>query len=166
MSAGGEGKAGLRSILRNVLRCWLSLGLLSISWVAVQPQVVKVPMRIIVTETPDKAEHVLSELKAGADFAAVAKAESVDPTAADGGSLGAVSPDDLRTELRSAMQGLDPGQFSGIVRIPSGYAILEIEKKADGPASENAGASSDASLAAPPDKGPIGMDGVSQPLSA
>ena len=136
------------------LRCWLALALLSFSWSAVQPQVAKVPMRIIVMETPEKAEHVLGELKAGADFAAVAKAESVDPTASDGGSLGPVSPDDLRTELRSAMQGLDPGQFSGIVRIPSGYAILEIEKKADGRASENAGASPDASPAAPPDKDP------------
>jgi parvulin-like peptidyl-prolyl isomerase len=88
--------------------------------VAVQPQVARVPVRIIVVETQEKAEHILGELKAGADFATVAKAESADPTAADGGSLGTVTPDGLRTELRSAMLGLDPGQFSGIVRIPSG----------------------------------------------
>ena len=86
---------------RNTLRCWLALVLLSISCVAVQPQVARVPVRIIVTETQEKAEHALGELNAGADFAAVAKAESTDPTAAEGGSLGMVTPDGLRTELRS-----------------------------------------------------------------
>jgi parvulin-like peptidyl-prolyl isomerase len=63
-------------------RCWLVLGLLSFFCVAVQPQVARVPVRIIVVETQDKAEHVLGELKAGADFATVARAESTDPTAA------------------------------------------------------------------------------------
>ena len=33
----------------------------------------RVPVRIIVTETQEKAEQALGELKAGADFAAVAK---------------------------------------------------------------------------------------------
>src|ERR1700722_15444171 len=99
---------------RNRVRHWLSLGLLLMCCVAVQPQVDRVPVRIIVLETQEKAEHVLGELKAGGDFAAVAKAESTDPTAAEGGSLGMVAPDGLRTELRSAMQGLEPGQFSGI----------------------------------------------------
>ena len=91
--------------------------------VAVHPQVDRVPVRIIVMETQEKAEQVLGELKAGADFAAVAKAESTDPTAAEGGSLGMVTPEGLRTELRGAMQGLEPGQYSGIVRMPSGDSI-------------------------------------------
>jgi hypothetical protein len=122
--------------------------------------VAEVPVRIIVIETPEKAEHVLSELKAGADFAAVAKAESVDPTAADGGSLGDVSPDGLRSELRNAIKGLHPGQFSGVVRIPSGYAILQIEKS-ESHAPQNTEAPSNNSA----EERPIGMDGVSLPLS-
>jgi tetratricopeptide (TPR) repeat protein len=149
---------------RNTVRCWLALGLLSISCVAVQPQVARVPVRIIVTETQEKAEHVLGELKAGADFAAVAKAESTDPTAAEGGSLGMVAPDGLRTELRSAMQGLDPGQFSGVVQIPTGYAILKIDKPDQRPDQNAAPPSGDASPGGSVDKGPIGMDAVSLPL--
>ena len=97
-------------------------------------QVAEIPLSIIVIESQDKAEHVLGELKAGADFAALAKAESVDPTASNGGSLGLVSPDGLRTELRDAIQRLAPGQYSGVVRIPSGYAILKIDTKAADPA--------------------------------
>ena len=132
--------------------------------VAVQPQVDRVPVRIIVLETQEKAEHVLGELKAGADFAAVAKAESTDPTAAEGGSLGMVTPEGLRTELRGAMQGLEPGQFSGIVRMPSGYAILKIDKPAD-QAAPGTASSADAAPSDPAEKGPIGMDAVSLPLS-
>ena len=118
-------------------------------------------MRILVTETPEKAEHVLDELKAGADFAALARAESVDPTAPQGGDLGLVSPDDLRSELRDALQGLHPGQFSGVVHIPSGYAILEIETKESHPPQMGQASSPEEAANARP----IGMDNVSLPLS-
>src|ERR1700685_3870445 len=151
---------------RNTLRRWLALGLLSISCVAVQPQVARVPVRIIVTETQEKAEQALGELKDGADFSAVAKAESTDPTAAEGGSLGMVTPDGLRTELRSAMQGLGPGQFSGVVQIPTGYAILKIDKTTDKPndqADQNTAPSADASPSGSAERGPS-MDAVSLPL--
>ncbi len=155
---------GPLSMWRRLLRCWLALGLLSISSVPVQPQQAKVPVRIIVMETQDKAEHVLAELKGGADFAAVAKAESADPTAAEGGSLGMLTPDGLRTELRSAMQQLAPGQFSGIVPIPSGYAILKIDSSGE-PAEKDTAPAAEDSPGDSFDKGPIGMDGVSLPLS-
>jgi hypothetical protein len=46
------------------LRSWLALGLLLICSVAVHPQVDRVPVRIIVMETQEKAEQVLGELKA------------------------------------------------------------------------------------------------------
>src|SRR5271163_939971 len=104
---------------RESLRCWFALGLLLISCVSVHSQVAQIPLSIIVIDTQDKAEHVLSELKAGADFAALARVESVDPTASNGGSLGLVSPDGLRSELRNAIQQLAPCQFSGVVHIPS-----------------------------------------------
>ncbi len=120
-------------------------------------------MRIIVTETQEKAEHALGELKAGADFAAVAKAESTDPTAAEGGSLGMVTPDGLRTELRIAMQGLQPGQFSGVVSMPTGYAIITIDKPDQQDAQNSAPPSGDASPMGSTERGPS-MDAVSLPL--
>jgi tetratricopeptide (TPR) repeat protein len=134
--------------------------------VAVQPQVAKVPVRIIVVDTQEKADHILSALKAGADFATVAKAESADPTAAEGGLLGMLTPDGLRTELRRAMQGLGPGQFSGVVQIPTGYAILKIDQPTNQPdnqADQSTAPSGDASPMGSVDKGP-NMDAVSLPL--
>jgi hypothetical protein len=83
-------------------------------------------LRLIVVSSPDDAQHLADQLRGGADFAALARARSVDATAIDGGFLGRVDPTSLRQELREALQGLQPGQLSQIVKIPSGYAILKI----------------------------------------
>ena len=44
--------------------------------------------------------------------------------------MGEVDPSTLRAELRDALQGLSPGQTSGIVHISSGYAILQVQSTA------------------------------------
>ena len=76
---------------------------------------------------PSEAEvrAILAGLAKGADFGALARAESVDPSAADGGVLGVVDPAGLRSELRGAAAGLRVGEVSGAVKIPSGYALLK-----------------------------------------
>lgn len=88
---------------------------------------VKVPIRILVLGSRDAAARALAELRRGADFAALARSESLDPTASQGGYLGLLDPNDLRPELASALRGLAPGEFSPIVPIPEGFAILLIE---------------------------------------
>src|SRR2546430_393474 len=40
--------------------------------------------------------------------------------------MGRLDPASLRPELRDALQGLSPGQLTGVIKIPSGYAILQI----------------------------------------
>ncbi|HEV2275754.1 MAG TPA: FG-GAP-like repeat-containing protein [Acidobacteriaceae bacterium] len=159
---------------RSFLR-WTACGLLWVCCATVRPQNAGLPVRIIVVETAQKAEQVVRELRAGKDFAAVARAESVDPTASEGGSLGVVTPNGLRSELRSAMEGLHPGEVSGIVRIPSGYAILKVDQVPDaeaGTASERGTEPPAPAAASAPrgqnaeEAGPDpGMDGVSLPLS-
>lgn len=62
-------------------------------------------MRIIVVDAADEAAGILQQLKAGADFAALARQKSTDATAVDGGLLGQVDPATLRPELRDALQG-------------------------------------------------------------
>jgi len=81
---------------------------------------------IIVTASADDAARMLARLKAGADFAVLAREESTDATAADGGSMGEMDPSQLRTELRDALHGLRPGEYSQVVQISSGYAILTV----------------------------------------
>lgn len=92
-----------------------------------------IALQVIVVNTPDQANQVLERLKAGYDFAALAKEKSIDPTADSGGYMGRMDPATLRPELRDAVKGVGPGQISAITRIPSGYAILKVlpENKAD-----------------------------------
>jgi hypothetical protein len=47
-----------------------------------------VTLQIIVVGSPEKAHHVLDELKQGESFASLAKKESIDSTADGGGSMG------------------------------------------------------------------------------
>jgi len=81
---------------------------------------------IIVTPTMTDAEAVLKQLKAGADFSVLAKEKSTDPSAADGGYMGKLAPDQLRPELRAALQGRAVGQLTNIVQLPSAFAIIKL----------------------------------------
>src|SRR6185312_3865189 len=85
-----------------------------------------VPVRIIVVESESDAQQILKRLQTGADFASMAKEKSIDVTAQDGGFMGKVDPASLRNELRNAILGLAPGQISGIIRLPSSFAILQL----------------------------------------
>jgi len=90
-----------------------------------------IPVRLMVLSSAGDAQAALERLKAGDDFAVLAREKSEDATSADGGFLGKIDPASLRPELRDALRGVQPGQFSKIVRIPSGYAILEVLTEAE-----------------------------------
>jgi tetratricopeptide (TPR) repeat protein len=86
----------------------------------------KVEVGILVTATPGQAADALRQLKAGANFGVLAKEKSIDPTSNDGGSMGELDPDQLRPELADALKGLKTGEYSSVVHIPAGYAVLTI----------------------------------------
>ena len=88
-------------------------------------------LRIIVVSSADRAQSILDRLNKGENFADLARSQSIDTTAADSGSMGAVAPSSLRPELRQAVAGLSPGQISPIVQIPIGFAILKVEAEKD-----------------------------------
>src|ERR1700757_2998108 len=88
-------------------------------------------LRIIVVSSLDQAQQIVSRLNKGEDFADVARKESIDSTAADGGSLGTVAISSLRPELRDALAGLGPGQISPIVKSPLGFAIVKVDTEPD-----------------------------------
>jgi tetratricopeptide (TPR) repeat protein len=87
----------------------------------------RVTLRVIVVSTVDEAERVMARLRSGADFAALARAESLDPTAAAGGLLGTVSLSELRPELREALNGVVPGQVTPVIQLPTGFAVVRVE---------------------------------------
>ena len=95
-------------------------------------------MQVIVVTTPELASQVLERLKAGYDFATLAKEKSIDPTADSGGFMGRMDPAGLRPELREALKGVAPGQLSPITRIPWGYAILKVIPESEAGKTENA----------------------------
>ena len=97
-----------------------------------------VALQVIVVGTAQQADQVLERLKAGYDFAALAKEKSTDPTADSGGYMGRMDPASLRPELREALEGVGPGQISAITRIPSGYAILKVLPESKAAEIENA----------------------------
>jgi tetratricopeptide (TPR) repeat protein len=86
-----------------------------------------VTLRMIVVGGADEAERLVARLEHGADFAALARAESSDPTAAAGGLLGTVRPSELRPELRDALKGVASGQVTHVVRLPTGFAVVRVE---------------------------------------
>ncbi len=94
----------------------------------------EVRLQVIVVRTSEEAEQILQRLKKGEDFEKLAREKSIDPTADAGGFMGKFPRNAVRAELRDALKGLVPGQYSGIVHIPSGYAILKIMKEDAGSA--------------------------------
>jgi hypothetical protein len=78
---------------------------------------------IIVVASASDAEKIAARLKTGADFEALAREVSIDPTAHDGGHL-QVEPKYLLAPLQNALAEIEPGAISAIIRIPEGFAIL------------------------------------------
>ncbi|HYX70151.1 MAG TPA: peptidylprolyl isomerase, partial [Terriglobales bacterium] len=77
-----------------------------------------------------KAEDVLRQLKAGADFATLAKKYSEDEASKDnGGSLGWMERGRTSAEFDQAAFSLAKGQLSDVVRDPVGFHILRVDDK-------------------------------------
>lgn len=85
----------------------------------------RVTIRIIVVGTNDEATHVVKPCEWG-KFCALAREVSLDPSAEDGAAFSQLSPSQLRSELRAALEGLALGAVSPIVEIPTGFAVLMI----------------------------------------
>ncbi len=74
-----------------------------------------------------KAEMILKELKAGADFAQLAKKYSDDPASAKrGGDLGWTKRGDLVPEFENVAFKLKDGEISGIVQTQFGFHIIQL----------------------------------------
>jgi peptidyl-prolyl cis-trans isomerase SurA len=77
-----------------------------------------------------RLEDMIVRVRNGADFAELAKTNSADITAAKGGDLGWLSAGDTVPEFERAMDGLKPGEVSGVVQTQFGWHIIQvIERK-------------------------------------
>jgi peptidyl-prolyl cis-trans isomerase C len=85
--------------------------------------------RHILVETEDQAKKIKEELKRGADFAELAKKESKDSTASDGGDLNFFAKKEMETEISDVAFALEPGKISDPVRTKYGWHIIKVEEK-------------------------------------
>jgi len=78
-----------------------------------------------------QAERLLSDLKNGADFAALAQERSADKgSGARGGDLGFFGKDRMAPEFEAAAFALQkPGELSGVVQTQFGYHIIRLEER-------------------------------------
>lgn len=75
-------------------------------------------------EVRQLAERLIAQMKQGARFSVVAQQFSKSATAAVGGDIGWVHPDELSPPLAKAVADMRPGELSPPIRAPGGYYLL------------------------------------------
>ncbi|MDD2336065.1 MAG: peptidylprolyl isomerase [Geobacteraceae bacterium] len=80
----------------------------------------------------EKAEKVLREAKAGADFAELAKKYSDDPSGKEGGDLGFLKTGELLPAFEKALTTMKAGEVSGLVRTTAGIHIIKLVEFREG----------------------------------
>jgi len=78
-------------------------------------------------ETLDTANKILTQLRGGASFAGYARQYSVASTAAVGGDLGWVRPEQLPTQLATALREMPAGSISNPISVPGGFSIIAVQ---------------------------------------
>lgn len=84
-----------------------------------------------------EARRRLTELRerivtGGADFADIARVNSADASAAQGGNLGWIFPGDTVPEFERAMDALKPGEISQPVKSPFGWHLIQVLERRTG----------------------------------
>ena len=79
-------------------------------------------------QTMANANRIIEQLRQGASFVGYARQFSEASTAAVGGDLGWVRPEQLPEPMAAAVRGLQPGQVA-LVNVPGGVSILAVQDK-------------------------------------
>ncbi len=89
-----------------------------------------VALRQIVVESQEDADKVMAALKDGADFAQVAKDNSIEPNAQDsGGLIENVPLSNIPPPLDQALKDLQEGNYSEPLTIGQVFVVLQLEKR-------------------------------------
>ncbi len=76
----------------------------------------------------DLVDSIAEEIRAGADFAELAREHSVDRMASEGGYRGGMNPDHLRAEIREAISGMSVGDIAGPIRSGDHWYIVKLHE--------------------------------------
>jgi len=75
------------------------------------------------------ASELLKQLRAGADFAKLARENSNDANAANGGDLGFFGKGDMPPDFEKVAFDLKPGTMSGVVELQTGLHIIKVHER-------------------------------------
>ena len=112
------------AVTEETLRAWYDRD------VAGKPGQEEVKARIILVPTEELARILIANLRDGADFAEMARAQSTDATAEQGGDLGYVVREAVAPDIAAVIFAMDVGQSTAFpVRTGIGYCILRVEAR-------------------------------------
>jgi peptidyl-prolyl cis-trans isomerase C len=98
--------------------------------IAGKPGPEEVHVRVIMVPTEQEATDIVRELRAGGDFAAMARRSSKDASAPAGGDAGFATFDLLTPEVGGAVFATQPGQFTPFpVRSAGSWFVLKVEER-------------------------------------
>lgn len=96
------------------------------------PQEKEIKARHILVKDEATAKAVIKALKAGTDFAKLAKEKSIDGTAKEGGDLGYITKDEVVKEFSDVAFALEIGAYSQEpVKTEFGWHVIKVEEKRD-----------------------------------
>ena len=102
--------------------------------IANKPGEEEVHARHILVGSEDEAKKIIAQLNGGADFAKLAKEDSKDPGAAQGGDLGWFKKGDMLPEFSAAAFALQPGQITETpVHTQYGWHVIKVEGRRQAP---------------------------------
>ncbi|MGH9497397.1 MAG: peptidylprolyl isomerase [Candidatus Sulfotelmatobacter sp.] len=84
------------------------------------------PDEVSLSAAEAKANDLLKQIKAGANFEDVAKKNSDGPSAADGGALGTFKRGQLAKELEDKTFAMKSGEVTDVIRTKQGFVILKV----------------------------------------
>lgn len=79
------------------------------------------------SQTLGNANKILAQLRNGASFAGYARQYSEASTAAVGGDLGWVRPEQLPAQLAAALRAMPAGAISNPIAVPGGFSIIAVQ---------------------------------------
>ena len=75
----------------------------------------------------EEMQQIRSRIEAGESFAKLAQAFSQSPAAADGGDIGEFAEETLSPQIQAALDGLKPGQTTGVLDTDHGFQLFYVE---------------------------------------
>ena len=79
------------------------------------------------SDAQTRANRIVTDARAGKDFAQLARQESADSTAAKGGDVGWLTQEQLPAPLDKAVFSLRKGEISEVIETPAGLHIFKVE---------------------------------------